>query len=114
MRHMPSHINILRGDYHAALVANERAIEADRKYLEREGPFNFYTLFAMSRLSLQAYAAMFLGHYRPAWKPPTKCLRPSRKRCCGRRRRRWPTGPHPQLIYPAKPGLDRRSTDVTP
>jgi hypothetical protein len=28
---------ILCGDYHAALVANARALEADRKYPEREG-----------------------------------------------------------------------------
>ncbi|AZO69208.1 MULTISPECIES: tetratricopeptide repeat protein [unclassified Mesorhizobium] len=66
LRHMPSHIDILRGDYHAALVANERAIEADRKYLEREGPFNFYTLSRCHDYHFKLYAAMFLGRYRPA------------------------------------------------
>ncbi|MEI8700056.1 tetratricopeptide repeat protein [Mesorhizobium sp. ISC15] len=66
LRHMPSHIDILCGDYHAALVANERAIEADRKYLEREGPFNFYTLSRCHDYHFKLYAAMFLGQYRPA------------------------------------------------
>ena len=37
LKHMPSHIDILCGDYYNAVVANERAIEADNKYLEREG-----------------------------------------------------------------------------
>jgi tetratricopeptide (TPR) repeat protein len=65
-RHMPSHIDILCGDYHAALIANDRAIEADRKYLEREGPFNFYTLSRCHDYHFKLYAAMFLGQYRPA------------------------------------------------
>jgi tetratricopeptide (TPR) repeat protein len=64
--HMPSHIDILCGDYHAALVANDRAIEADRKYLAREGPFNFYTLSRCHDYHFKIYAAMFLGQYRPA------------------------------------------------
>jgi tetratricopeptide (TPR) repeat protein len=64
--HMPSHIDIQCGDYHAALVANERAIEADRKYLAREGPFNFYTHSRCHDYHLKLYAAMFLGQYRPA------------------------------------------------
>jgi tetratricopeptide (TPR) repeat protein len=64
--HMPSHIDIQCGDYHAALVANERAIDADRKYLAREGPFNFYTHSRCHNYHLKLYAAMFLGQYRPA------------------------------------------------
>jgi tetratricopeptide (TPR) repeat protein len=66
LRHMPSHIDVLCGDYYAALAANERAIEADRKYLEREGPINFYTLSRVHDLHFKLYAAMFLGQYRPA------------------------------------------------
>jgi tetratricopeptide (TPR) repeat protein len=64
--HMASHIDIQCGDYHAALSANDRAIEADRKYLEREGPFNFYTLSRCHDYHFKLYAAMFLGQYRPA------------------------------------------------
>ncbi|TMQ90644.1 tetratricopeptide repeat protein [Actinomadura soli] len=64
--HMPSHIYVQLGDYQAALAANERAIEVDRKYVEREGPFNFYTLSRCHDFHFKIYAAMFLGRYRPA------------------------------------------------
>jgi tetratricopeptide (TPR) repeat protein len=66
LRHMASHIDIQIGDYHAALTANDRAIEVDRKYLEREGPYNFYTLSRCHDYHFKLYAAMFLGQYRPA------------------------------------------------
>jgi tetratricopeptide (TPR) repeat protein len=65
-RHMPSQIDVLCGDYYAALVANERAILADRKYLEREGPLNFYTLSRTHDYHFKLYSAMFLGQCRPA------------------------------------------------
>jgi tetratricopeptide (TPR) repeat protein len=74
MRHMPSHIDILCGDYYAALVANELAIEADRKYLEREGPFNFYTVSRCHDFHFKLYAAMFLGQYRPALEAANEML----------------------------------------
>jgi tetratricopeptide (TPR) repeat protein len=64
--HMPSHIDLLCGDYYAALIANERAIRADRKYLEHEGPLNFYTLSRTHDIHFKVYAAMFLGQYAPA------------------------------------------------
>ncbi|TDD34756.1 tetratricopeptide repeat protein [Actinomadura sp. KC06] len=64
--HMPSHIYVQLGDYEAALDANERAIEVDRKYVERAGPFNFYTLSRCHDFHFKIYAAMFLGRYRPA------------------------------------------------
>lgn len=64
--HMPSHIDVLCGHYYAALVANSRAIQADRIYLEREGPLNFYTLYRSHDYHFKLYSAMFLGQYRPA------------------------------------------------
>jgi tetratricopeptide (TPR) repeat protein len=64
--HMPSHVDVLCGHYYEALVANERAIAADRLYLEREGPLNFYTLYRAHDQHFKIYAAMFLGQYRPA------------------------------------------------
>jgi tetratricopeptide (TPR) repeat protein len=66
LRHMPSHIDLLCGHYHAGLVANEQAIAADRKFLQREGPVNFYTLSRVHNYHFKLYAAMFLGQYRPA------------------------------------------------
>lgn len=66
LRHMPSHIDVLCGDYHAGLATNSQAILADRKYLEREGPINFYTLYRSHSYHFKLYSAMFLGQYRPA------------------------------------------------
>jgi tetratricopeptide (TPR) repeat protein len=66
LRHMPSHIDVLCGHYYDAVVANTRAIEADAKYLDREGPINFYTLYRCHNYHFKLYAAMFLGQYRTA------------------------------------------------
>ena len=66
LRHMPSHIDVLCGHYYASLEANSKAILADRKYLDREGPLNFYTLYRCHDYHFKLYSAMFLGQYRPA------------------------------------------------
>jgi tetratricopeptide (TPR) repeat protein len=63
---MPSHIDILCGHYHDAVVANNKAIVADRKYLEREGALNFYTLYRCHNYHFKLYSAMFLGQYKPS------------------------------------------------
>jgi tetratricopeptide (TPR) repeat protein len=64
--HMPSHIDLLCGQYYEGMVANDRAVRADRKFLEREGPLKFYTLYRTHDLHFKLYSAMFLGQYRPA------------------------------------------------
>jgi tetratricopeptide (TPR) repeat protein len=66
LRHMPSHIDVLCGHYYEAVVANSRAIEADGRYLAREGPINFYTLYRCHDYHFKLYAAMFLGQYKTA------------------------------------------------
>ncbi len=66
LRHMPSHIDVLCGQYYEGVVANHKAIEADRKYLDKEGPLNFYTLYRSHDYHFKLYSAMFLGQYRPA------------------------------------------------
>jgi tetratricopeptide (TPR) repeat protein len=66
LRHMPSHIDVLCGDYRGAMITNQRAILADGKYLEREGPINFYTLYRSHNYHFKLYSAMFLGQYQPA------------------------------------------------
>ena len=45
LQHMPTHIDVLCGHYAAVVEWNGRAIEADRKYLKREGAENFYSLY---------------------------------------------------------------------
>lgn len=66
LRHMPSHIDVLCGDYRGAMITNSQAIQADSTYLEREGPINFYTLYRSHNYHFKLYAAMFLGQYQPA------------------------------------------------
>ena len=74
LRHMPSHIDVLCGQYDEAVVANSKAIEADAKYLEREGPINFYTLYRCHNYHFKLYAAMFLGQYRTALEAATQMI----------------------------------------
>ncbi|WP_241668633.1 hypothetical protein [Pseudomonas sp. Sample_16] len=66
LRHMPSHIDVLCGDYRGAMITNSRAIEVDSQYLAQEGPLNFYTLYRCHNYHFKLYAAMFLGQYQPA------------------------------------------------
>ncbi len=61
MLHMPSHLDILVGDYRRAIDANTDAIRADEKFLRREGAMNFYTLYRSHNYHFRIYAAMFSG-----------------------------------------------------
>ncbi|KOS20793.1 hypothetical protein ESCO_004125 [Escovopsis weberi] len=61
LNHMPSHIDILCGDYARAVVANTAAAAADDKFLAREGALNFYTLYRSHDYHFKLYAAMFAG-----------------------------------------------------
>lgn len=64
--HMATHIDVLCGDYHNVVARNARAIEADRKWLEREGAENFYTVYRCHNHHFKIYGAMFLGQPTPA------------------------------------------------
>jgi tetratricopeptide (TPR) repeat protein len=64
--HMPTHIDILCGYYRDAMHWNLKAIEADRKYLEREGPLNIYSGYRVHDYHFAVYGAMFLGQFAPA------------------------------------------------
>ncbi len=66
LRHMASHIDVLCGHYHASLVANERAIEADDRYFAATGERGFYTLYRCHDIHFKIYSAMFLGQLGPA------------------------------------------------
>lgn len=61
LRHMPSHIDVLCGDYHASVVANQLAVEADRRFVADRGPLNFYSLYRAHDLHFVVYSAMFSG-----------------------------------------------------
>jgi tetratricopeptide (TPR) repeat protein len=66
LRHMPTHIDVLCGHYERVVSSNQTAIVADRKFLKREGPLNFYSLYRCHDYHFKIYGAMFLGRYRDA------------------------------------------------
>ncbi len=61
LQHMPTHIDILCGNYHDVIDWNQRAIDADQTYLDREGAMNFYTFYRVHNIHFKLYGAMFLG-----------------------------------------------------
>ncbi len=65
--HMPSHIYILCGLYDRARIANEKAIRADRKYLDYAGPYNFYTASRCHDLHMMMLACMMMGQSQRAF-----------------------------------------------
>jgi hypothetical protein len=61
MVHMPSHVDVRRGRWEAAVVSNEKAILADRAYLaEGTSPSSYWYYIAHSHHMLM-YAAMMRG-----------------------------------------------------
>jgi tetratricopeptide (TPR) repeat protein len=66
LQHMPSHLDVLCGDYYGSIVANRAAVNADRLFVERSGPLNFYSLYRAHDLHFIVYSAMFLGRYHDA------------------------------------------------
>ena len=66
LQHMPSHIDVLLGDYHSSIEANLAAVQADRRFVERAGPLNFYSLYRAHDLHFIVYSAMFEGRYATA------------------------------------------------
>jgi tetratricopeptide (TPR) repeat protein len=66
LEHMPTHIDVLCGDYHNAVISNLSAVRADRRFLEREGPLNFYSAYRAHNLHFVVYAAMFSGQSQVA------------------------------------------------
>jgi hypothetical protein len=59
--HMPSHLDILVGDYRRAIASNADACLADEKYLAEHGGDNFYSFYRMHDYHSLIYAAMFAG-----------------------------------------------------
>ena len=66
--HMPTHIDVLCGNYRDVVVYNQKAVVADRKFLAREGATNVYALYRTHNHHFIVYGAMFLGQYTPALK----------------------------------------------
>ncbi|CAD0113289.1 unnamed protein product [Aureobasidium uvarum] len=66
LHHMPTHLDILCGDYESAAIWNLEAIKADEKFLSRAGAVNFYTLYRSHNYHFRIYAAMFAGQSKIA------------------------------------------------
>lgn len=64
--HMATHIDVLCGDYQNVVSRNHAATIADRKFLERAGAENFYSLYRCHNYHFKIYGAMFLGQPGPA------------------------------------------------
>ncbi len=64
--HMPTHIDVLCGDYPSVIRGNTDALHADRKEFERSGGSNFYTLYRLHDYHFIIYGALFAGQLEPA------------------------------------------------
>ncbi len=64
--HMPTHIDVLCGNYRDVVVYNQKASVADRKFLAKEGPLNLYAAYRTHNYHFAIYGAMFMGQYQPA------------------------------------------------
>lgn len=68
MVHMPSHIDVRRGRWQAAIEANERAIIADRNYAKTRPEQGFYRMYMAHNHHMLAFAAMNQGESKRALK----------------------------------------------
>ncbi len=64
--HMPTHIDVLCGQYRDVVHWNQQAIQADLKAYERDGAMNIYTGYRQHNYHFVIYGAMFLGQFDPA------------------------------------------------
>jgi tetratricopeptide (TPR) repeat protein len=66
LRHMPTHIDVLCGDYRRVVASNGAAIAVDERYRAERGEMNFYTLYRAHNYHFKIYGAMLAGQSRPA------------------------------------------------
>jgi tetratricopeptide (TPR) repeat protein len=59
--HMPSHIDLRLGQWHKAVIANEKAIRADAAYRKKSPEQGFYHLYMAHNHHMLAFAAMMQG-----------------------------------------------------
>src|SRR5262245_3099511 len=68
MVHMPSHIDIRRGRWQAAIEANDKAIVADRNYAKTVPEQGFYRMYMAHNHFMLVFAAMNQGESKRALK----------------------------------------------
>jgi tetratricopeptide (TPR) repeat protein len=59
--HMPTHIDVLLGDYERVMADNDRAIAADERHAAHAGRVNFYALYRSHDHHFRIDGAMFAG-----------------------------------------------------
>lgn len=64
IHHMPTHLDILVGDYRRSVDSNTAAVIADEKYLAKEGGKNFYSFYRLHNYHSLIYAGMLLGQLK--------------------------------------------------
>ena len=73
--HMPTHIDVLVGDYEQVIQTNLKAIQVDQEFVDREGVLNFYTLYRIHNYHFVVYGAMFDGQSELAMKTARELVR---------------------------------------
>jgi tetratricopeptide (TPR) repeat protein len=66
LQHMPSHLDVLCGDYRRAIASNLDASRADERFMNIRGALNFYTLYRCHDYHFGVYAAMLAGQSQTA------------------------------------------------
>ena len=66
LQHMPTHIDVLCGDYQRVIDDNTKAIAADDRFVEYAGQLSFYTLYRAHDHHFRIYGAMFAGNRQVA------------------------------------------------
>ncbi len=64
--HMPSHIDVRQGRWQASILANEKAITADKRYREQSPEQGFYNVYMAHNHHMLAYSAMMCGQSKLA------------------------------------------------
>jgi tetratricopeptide (TPR) repeat protein len=59
--HMPTHLDVLCGDYHQVVASNQAAVAADERFTAVRGESTFYTLYRAHNYHFTIYGAMFAG-----------------------------------------------------
>jgi len=72
--HMPSHIDVLLGDYESVIETNQRAVKVDAEFVKREGAHNFYTYYRIHNYHFVVYGALFDGQSKVALKAATDLI----------------------------------------
>ncbi|KAI7974534.1 hypothetical protein EIK77_008714 [Talaromyces pinophilus] len=72
VQHMPTHLDILIGDWRRSIASNYKSTLADDKYYQKAGAQNFYTFYRLHDYHSLIYAAMFAGKSKVAFDAVTR------------------------------------------